>query len=72
MKRTRITMSIVLATLILVSLFAVVSSPASVSGQASGTTAPLDTNPVGGTTRHRPRREHLDSQWPKRRLFRRR
>ena len=50
MKRKRIAMSsIALATLMLVSLFAVVSSPASVSGQASGTTAPIATNPVGGT-----------------------
>ncbi len=38
-------MSIVLATLMLVSLFAVVTSPASASVQASGTTAPF----VGGT-----------------------
>jgi hypothetical protein len=41
--------SIALATLMLVSLFAVASSPASVSGQASGTTAPLAPNLVGGT-----------------------
>ncbi|MGA2885622.1 MAG: hypothetical protein ABSE80_10765 [Halobacteriota archaeon] len=41
--------SIALATLMLVSLFAVVSSPVSVSGQASGTTVPLATNPVDGT-----------------------
>ncbi|MGA8071432.1 MAG: hypothetical protein WB946_08040, partial [Halobacteriota archaeon] len=50
MKRKRIAMSsIALATLMLVSLFAVASSPVSVSGQASGTTAPLAPNLVGGT-----------------------
>ncbi len=49
MNHKRTTMSIALATLMLVSLFAVVSSPASVNGQASGTTVPLATNPVGGT-----------------------
>jgi hypothetical protein len=50
MKGKRIAMSsIALATLMLVSLFAVVSIPASVSGQASGTTAPLATNLVGAT-----------------------
>ena len=50
MKRKRIaTSSIALATLMLVSLFAVASSPASVIGQASGTTAPIATNLVGGT-----------------------
>jgi hypothetical protein len=49
MNHKRITMmSIVLATLMLVSLFAVISSPASVSGQTSGTTGPLVTNLVGG------------------------
>jgi hypothetical protein len=48
MNHKRITMmSIVLATLMLVSLFAVVSSTASVSGKASGTTAALATKPVG-------------------------
>jgi hypothetical protein len=41
-------MSIVVATLMLVSLFAVVSSAASVGGKASGTTAALATKPVGG------------------------
>jgi hypothetical protein len=44
MNHKRTTISIVLATVMLVSLFAVVSSAASVSGQTSGTTAPL----VGG------------------------
>jgi hypothetical protein len=44
MNHKRTTMSIFLATVMLVSLFAVVSSAASVSGQTSGTTAPL----VGG------------------------
>jgi hypothetical protein len=47
MKLKRTTISIVLATVILVSLFAVVSSAASVSGQANGTTAALATKPVG-------------------------
>jgi hypothetical protein len=50
MKRKRIAMSsIALATLMLVSLFAVVSGAASVNSQASGTAAPLATNPVGAT-----------------------
>jgi len=39
--------SIVMAALVLVSLFAAVSSAASVSGQASGTTAALAAKPVG-------------------------
>jgi len=48
MKRKRLAMSsIALATLMLVSLFAMVGSPASVSGQASGTT--VAANPVGQT-----------------------
>jgi hypothetical protein len=47
MKRKRIAMSsIALATLMVVSLFAVVSSAASVSGQASGTITPLAPNLV--------------------------
>jgi len=41
------TTSIVLATLMLVSLFAAASSAASASGQANGTTAALATKPVG-------------------------
>jgi len=41
--------SIALATLMLVSLFAVASSPASVSGQATRTTAPPTASLVGGT-----------------------
>jgi len=49
MKRKRIAIGVALATLILASLFAVVSSPASVSGQASGTIAPIATNLVGRT-----------------------
>ena len=49
MKRKRLAISsIALAALIFFSLFAVASSPA-VSGQESGTTAPLATNPVGAT-----------------------
>ena len=47
MKHKRMTISIVLATLMLVSLFAVVSSAASVSDQASGTTGAV--NLVGQT-----------------------
>ena len=50
MKRIRVEMSsVALAILMLVSLFAVASSPPSVSGQASGTAAPVATNLVGGT-----------------------
>jgi len=47
MNHKRTTISIVLATVMFVSLFAVVSSAASVSGQASGTT--VAANPVGQT-----------------------
>ena len=49
MNHKRTTISIVLATVMLVSLFAVVSSTASVSGQASGTTAPLVGGILAGT-----------------------
>jgi len=49
MKRKRTAIGVALVTLMLVSLFAVVSSQASVSGRASGTTAPVATNLVGST-----------------------
>ncbi len=50
MKRKRFAMSsIALATLMIVSLFAVVNSPATVGGQASGTAAPLAPNLVNAT-----------------------